>query len=186
MKNELGKCSVCGEDLTKFGNKELKDGILCRNCVKLASPWLTDEEYREMSVEQMKKHLEYREKNLAKLESFVKSRKVEGKYSLYIDDENGNFLISKKKDLKKDNPDVMPLEGIQEITVSEEKYPDGEGTDVYFETKLEGGEFSTVRLRVNEFPGALRDSDEFREAEKLALDYLDALASDDFEEVKEG
>lgn len=185
MKDELGKCSVCGEDLTKFGNKELKDGILCRNCVKLASAWLTDEDYKEKTVEQMKKHLEYRKKNLEKLESFKKSRVIDGKYSLYIDDENGNFLISKRKDLKKDNPDVMTLDSIQEITVSEEKYPDGEGMDVYFEAKVDGDEFNTVRLRVNEFPGALRDSDEFRNAEKLALDYLDALASDDFEEVKE-
>ena len=40
---EVSLCSVCEEPLTAFGSKELKDGILCRNCAKELSEWLTDE-----------------------------------------------------------------------------------------------------------------------------------------------
>ena len=39
------KCSICGGNLNDFGSKDLKDGVVCRYCVKKASPWLSDEDY---------------------------------------------------------------------------------------------------------------------------------------------
>lgn len=186
MSNNQERCSICNEELTKFGNKTLKDGVLCRNCVKLASEWLSDDDYAKRSVEDMKKHLAYREENLKKLDGFVSSRKIEGKYSVYIDDENGNFLVSKRKDLKKDNPDIVSLKNVEEIAVTQEKYLDNGGMDVFFEAKIDNDEINTIRFRVNEFPGVEADSEDFESANKTALDYLDAIAGDEFEEVKEG
>ena len=55
-------CSVCGNKLTRYGSKILKDGILCRNCAKLASEWLDNVDYAEKTVEQLKEHLAYRQK----------------------------------------------------------------------------------------------------------------------------
>lgn len=184
MSNNLERCSVCNEELTKFGNKELKDGVLCRNCVKLASEWLTDEDYKNRTVEQIKKHLAYREENLKKLDGFNKSKVVEGKYSVYIDEDNKNFMISKRKDLKKDNPDILPLDSIEEITVTDEKYLDSDGRDIYFEAKLNNDEINTIKFRVNEFPGV--EGEDVDLANRTALAYLDALADEEyFEEVKE-
>ena len=101
------KCSVCGEPLTKYGNKTLKDGTLCRNCVKIASPWLDDEDYATKSVSDMRKHLEYRKANEERLKNFKETKKVEGKYNLYLDNTNKQFVISKRKDLVKENADVI-------------------------------------------------------------------------------
>ena len=64
------KCSVCGKRLTKFGNRILKDGLLCRNCAKMASSWLSDDDYAQRSGEDMKRHLDYRRDNFKKLDNF--------------------------------------------------------------------------------------------------------------------
>ena len=90
--DNLEKCSICNEQLTDYGNKQLKDGVLCRNCVKLASEWLSDEDYKKRSVKDIKKHLKYREDNLKKLEAFKTSREVKGKYTLYIHDGGRKYL----------------------------------------------------------------------------------------------
>ena len=181
--DNLEKCSICNEQLTDFGNKTLKDGVLCRNCVKLASAWLSDEDYAKRSVEDIKKHLKYREDNLKKLETFKASREIKGKYSLYIDDNDKKFVLSKRKDLIKENADVLDLDDVLEISVYEKKYKDSDGVDVYFEAKLDNDEINTVTLRVNEFPGILTDSDDYKNVSELAINYLDELMKDmDFKE----
>lgn len=183
MSDNLQNCSVCGEILTDYGNKELKDGILCRNCVKLASEWLSDEDYKKRTVKDIKKHLRYREANLVNLDSFKVSRKTEGKYSLYIDDDNKLFVVSKRKDLKKDNADVISLDDIVEMSVYEKKYQDKDTVDVYFDIKLNNKELNEVLFRVNEFNGLSVDSDEYKQASELAINYLDELMKDqDFQE----
>lgn len=186
MSDNVERCSICGEELTKFGNKELKDGVLCRNCVKLASSWLSDEDYKNRTVEEMKRHLAYREENLKKLEGFAKDRCVEGKYSLYIDDGKKEFVLSKRKDMKKENPDVISLDDVCEMSVTEEPYPEGEGVDIFFEAVLDNEELGKIRLRVNEFPGMTKDDEEYPKVCETALAYLDALADEEvFEEVEE-
>ena len=182
--NDQERCSLCNEELSRYGNKQLADGIMCRNCAKLVSPWYTDDDLKEMTVEALRDHLEYRKQNEEKVAAFKESRKVDGKYSLYIDDEDGLFMLSKRKDLQKDNPDVLALGDIEEIEVSEERYQDT-GVDIYLKMKLNGGQIRHLKMRVNEFPGIARESDEYQNDSKLALAYLDALASEDFEEVKE-
>jgi len=186
MSDNVERCSICGEELTKFGNRQLKDGVMCRNCVKLASSWLSEEDYRNRTVEEMKKHLKYREENLEKLAKFKKDRCVEGKYSLYIDDEKKEFVLSKRKDMKKENPDIIPLDAVTEMSVTEEPYKEGEGVNIFFEAVLENEELNTVRLRVNEFPGMTKDDEEYPKVCDTALAYLDALADKEvFEEVEE-
>jgi len=175
-------CSVCGEQLTKFGSKQLKDGILCRNCAKLASEWLTDEDYLNMSIEDMKNHLQYRKDNSEKVKAFKASKVIEGKYSLYIDDDNKQFLFSKRKDLIKDNPDVIDYADLKEISVYEQQYLKEKTFDIFFSAELGNKQLSHLDLRVNEFPGLDRDTKEFKEASEIALAYLDALvAQDDLE-----
>ena len=186
MSENVERCSLCNEELTKFGNRDLKDGVLCRNCVKLASSWLSEEDYRNRTVEEMRKHLKYREENRNRLGDFVKDRCVEGKYSLYIDDGKKEFILSKRKDMKKENPDIIPLDHVCEMSVTEEAYKEGEGVDIFFEAVLEDEELDRIRLRVNEFPGMTKDDEEYPKVCETALAYLDALADKEiFEEVEE-
>lgn len=183
MNNNDGKCSVCGKQLTDYGNKELLDGILCRDCVKLASPWLSDDDFKKRSVEDIKKHLKYREDNLERLKNFKDVRSVKGKYSLYIDDDNKMFVVSKRKDYVKDNADVIDFDDIEEISVYEKQYKNEDGVDVFFEAKLNNKEIPVLKFRVNEFTGFDKQSDEYKKASELAVEYLDELVKDlDFEE----
>ena len=184
MSDKVERCSVCNEELTNYGSKQLKDGILCRNCAKLASSWLEDDDYLLKSVKDMKKHLKYREDNLKKLEGFKPSREVDGKYSLYIDDDNKQFIISKKKDFVKDNADVIDLKDIDEMSVYEQQYLKEDGVDIFFEAKLNNPELNKVHFRVNEFPGINQKTDEYKQASEIAVKYIDALMDKDFEEVE--
>ena len=45
-------CEICGKEVCMFGYKNLKDGEICQDCVKLLSPWF--EERREATVAQIK------------------------------------------------------------------------------------------------------------------------------------
>ncbi|MBQ1899725.1 MAG: DUF4428 domain-containing protein [Erysipelotrichaceae bacterium] len=180
-------CSLCGEPLSRYGNKKIKDGVLCRNCIKPASPWLSDSDYEKMSVEDFRKHLEYRNENLKKLDVFKTDKKVEGKYTLYLDEADKRFLISKRKDYKKDNADVFDFDEIKEISIYEEKYGETDDVDICFDIKLENKQIDNVFFRVNEFPGLIRDSKEHKESIDLALSYLAAFEEEEdlhFEQVE--
>ena len=178
MDNEK-TCSLCGKPLSKYGNRKIKDGVLCRNCIKAASPWLTEEAYEKLSLDDYRKHLEYRELNKEKLKAFEAAKSIAGKYSLYLDEKNQQFLISKRKDYKKENADVMSLDDIREITIYEERYLDGNDVDICFDMKLKNDQIGDVCFRVNEFPGLIRDSEEHKAALDLALSYLDAFENED-------
>lgn len=184
MSDNVQKCSVCNEELTDYGNKTLKDGVLCRNCVKLASQWLEDDDYAKKSVKDIKKHLKNRELNLEKLKNFKQSRKVDGKYSLYIDDDNKQFVISKRKDIVKDNADVLPMAEIEEMGIYEQQYLKEDGVDIFFEAKLNDPDLSRVYFRVNEFPGINQTTDEYKQASENALKIMEELMGSDFEEVE--
>lgn len=177
-------CSLCGRQLTKYGNKKLKDGTLCRICAKVSSPWLSDEDFSRKTVEDMRKHIIYRGQNLAKLDTFVCSKVVEGKYSLYLDEENRQLYFAKKKDVKRENPDIIPFDDVEEISIVEEKYLNEDAADLMFEVKLNNDELSRMYFRVNEFPGINTQSEEYAKTSELADNYLKALMEDmDFEEV---
>ena len=183
---EEAVCSLCGQQLSRYGNKMLKDGVLCRNCAKLASPWLSSEDYKKLSIEDMKKHMAYREANREKLEHFLSEKVVEGKYSLYLDETNGQFMISKRKDPIKANTDVIPFAAIEEMNIVEEDYLDEEAGDIRFEMKLNSGEIGHLSFRVNEFPGLGKDTEDYEKAKQKAFEYLDALIQTDaFEEAVE-
>ncbi len=187
MNNNEKICVLCGEPLSRYGNKKIKDGVLCRNCIKPASPWLNDDDYRKMDLDAFKKHLEYRQENLKKLEAFKTDKTVAGKYSLYLDEGGRQFVISKRKDLKKENADVVKLDEIKEISIFEEAYPDSDDVDICFDMKLDNREIDNIYFRVNEFPGLIRGGEEHKQSLDLAMRYLDAFESEDgvdFEQVE--
>ena len=162
-------CPVCGRRLTKYGNKQLKDGILCRTCAIFSSPFLRDEDFAERTVDDMKKHLDYRRENAHKLESFKKGVTVEGRYTLCVDEEN---------------PDIISLDSIREMSVVEEQYLKEDGVDVLMELELDNDEVKHVGFRINEFPGINSKTEEYRKTCETADEYLKAIiAVTDMEEV---
>ncbi|MBQ6335265.1 MAG: DUF4428 domain-containing protein [Erysipelotrichaceae bacterium] len=185
--NDEKVCALCGKPLSRYGNKKIKDGTLCRNCIKPASPWLSDDDYLKMDLDAYRKHLEYRLENLKKLEDFKGEKSVEGKYSLYLDDANKLFAISKRKDLKKENADVISLDDVKEISIFEEGYPDSEDVDICFDLKLANEQIDNICFRVNEFPGLIKGGEEHQAAIDLAMSYLNAFEAEDgldFEQVE--
>ena len=100
-------CSLCQNPLTAFGSKVAKDGVICRDCAKKASPFLTDEDIKRRSIARMKNHLEYRERNLKKLANFRPSKEVDGKYRLCVEEKRNRFLFSKRNNWEAENPDIF-------------------------------------------------------------------------------
>ena len=172
------KCSICVGNLTEFGNKDIKNGVVCRYCVKKASPWLSDEDYLRRDVKAFKKHLEYREKNQQIVDSFEPERTIEGKYSLYLDRDHGEFVISKRKDYKKDNADVLKYKDLKELTIFEEKDETG-NYNLLMDIQLKNKEIDNVCFRVNEFPGLERESKEYKAALDKAYEYLNGFNEED-------
>ena len=172
------KCSICGGNLTEFGNRNIKNGIVCRYCVKKASPWLSDDDYLKRDVKAFIKHLKYREKNQAKVDAFEPERTISGKYSLYLNRDKGEFVISKRKDYKKDNADVLLYKDIKELTVYEQKDPTG-NYNIYMDVRLKNKELDDVCFRVNEFPGLDRESKEYKIAMDKAYEYINGFDKQD-------
>ena len=180
-------CSVCGKPLSRYGNRKLKDGAVCRNCIKPASEWLDDSDYERMSVADFVRHLDYRKENEEKVNSFEPDKTIEGKYTLYLSSTGKDFLFSKRKDYKKSNPDVIAFDDITEINIFEEKYLDTEDVDICFNVKLNNDQIDNIYFRVNEFPGLVRDSKEHQEAIDLAMKYLEGFENEedmDFEQTE--
>ena len=93
-----------------LGNRKLEDGNLCKECAKKLSPWF--EERRHSTVDDIKRQLEYRKQNEAKVQNFHITRQIPTKtYNVYIDDTQGNFTIAHNLDTR-ENPDILPLSSI--------------------------------------------------------------------------
>ena len=90
-------CMICHEPLSRYGNKAIKDGMICRNCVKLLSPWLSDEEIAVKDTNGIREHLARREENRKDVRDFLTTRKTEGHYSILFDDTKDRFIITRKK-----------------------------------------------------------------------------------------
>ena len=173
------KCSVCNNTLTKFGSQPLKDGIACRKCVKEASEWLSANEYMSMTVEDFRNHLTYRKQNLSLADKFVKNKAVIGRYILFIDNVHNAFVFTKKEDLKEDNPDIISLESVDTIKITEKKYYNSDTYDVFLNVALKNCPFKDMKIRINDFPAIEKSSSDYKRAIDLAYAYLDTL-------VKEG
>ena len=107
-------CEICGKEVGLLGYKKLKDGEICKDCVKLLSPWF--EERRESTVEQIKAQLAYREQNAKEHENFTISRKIgDEEYYMYIEEENGvptRFFVTSRSDYKSENPDIIAFKDV--------------------------------------------------------------------------
>ena len=112
-------CDICGEKIGLLGNRKLDDGNLCKDCAKKLSPWFEDR--RHSTVEDIKRQLEYREKNKKAVMDFCITRQINTRnYNVFIDDNKGNFTVARKLDVN-ENPDIVPLSAIVQCRVDVER-----------------------------------------------------------------
>ena len=107
-------CEICGKEVGMFGYKKLKDGEICKDCVKLLSPWFEDR--REATVAQIKEQIAYREQNAKEHENFTISRKIgDEEYIMYIEEVSSvptRFFVTCKSDYKAENPDIISFKDV--------------------------------------------------------------------------
>ena len=107
-------CEICGKEVGMFGYKKLQDGEICKDCVKLLSPWFEDR--RESTVAQIKEQLAYREQNAKEHENFTISRKIGDEEAfMYIEEVNGvptRFFVTSRSDYKAENPDIISFKDV--------------------------------------------------------------------------
>ena len=107
-------CEICGKEVGMFGYKKLEDGEICKDCVKLLSPWFEDR--RHATVEQIKEQIAYRQRNAKELENFTISRQIgEEAYIMYIeevDDIPTRFFVTNCSDYMAANPDIISFKDV--------------------------------------------------------------------------
>ena len=107
-------CEICGKEVGLLGYKKLQDGEICKDCVKLLSPWFEDR--RESTVAQIKEQLAYRERNAKEHENFTISRKIgDEEYIMYIEEVGGvptRFFVTDRSDYKAENPDIISFKDV--------------------------------------------------------------------------
>ena len=111
-------CEICGKEVGMFGYKKLKDGEICKDCVKLLSPWFEDR--KESTVAQIKAQIAYRAQNAEDLKTFQPT-KVFGDYEyMYIEERDGvpyRFCVSRDKDYQKENADLILCKDVAEVII---------------------------------------------------------------------
>ena len=104
-------CEICGKEVGMFGYKKLKDGEICKDCVKLLSPWFDDR--RHSTVDQIKRQLAAREENQRKLQSWNHDLSYGEYQKLYVRIVNGvpeSFVVTSADNYREYNADIIPFE----------------------------------------------------------------------------
>ena len=133
-------CEICGKEVGMFGYKKLEDGEICKDCVKLLSPWFDDR--RHSTVEQIKQQLIYRENNKKELADFRASQVIGDNYKMYVEEVNGvptRFLVTDADSYMDENPDIIEFKDLLSCTADiqtderELKRDDGNGNEVSYD-----------------------------------------------------
>ena len=106
-------CEICGKEVGMFGYKKLEDGEICKDCVKLLSPWFDDR--RHATVEQIKAQIAYREENRKQLACFRPAKSFGERSKIYVEYENGapsRFAVTRYDDLMEENADLISFKDV--------------------------------------------------------------------------
>ena len=132
-------CEICGKEVGIFGYKKLEDGEICKDCVKLLSPWFDDR--RHSTVEQIKAQLAYREENKAALNAFRPTVAYGERYTLRAEVVNGvpaRFVIERGDNYKDENADIVNFKDVTSFNIDvrehdrEIKYRNSKGEEVSY------------------------------------------------------
>ena len=111
-------CEICGKEVGMFGYKKLEDGEICKDCVKLLSPWFDDR--RHSTVAQIKQQISYREENRAALNGFRPTISYGECYALRAELTNGvptRFVIERNNDYREENADIINFRDVTSFNI---------------------------------------------------------------------
>ena len=132
-------CEICGKEVGMFGYKKLEDGEICKDCIKLLSPWFDDR--RHSTVEQIKAQIAYREENRTALDSFRPTVAYGERYTLRAELVNGiptRFVVAQTDDYKEENADIISFKDVTSFNIDvredkrELKYRNSDGENVSY------------------------------------------------------
>ena len=106
-------CEICGKEVGMFGYKKLEDGEICKDCIKLLSPWFDDR--RHSTVDQIKQQLSYREENKTALNGFRPTMAFGERYTLRAELNNGvptRFVVERTDNYKEENADIISFRDV--------------------------------------------------------------------------
>ena len=101
-------CEICGKEVGLLGYKKLEDGEICKDCVKLLSPWFDDR--RHSTVEQIKAQLQAREYNKLAMETWQPSIALGEYYTMYVKTKGDvpiSFVVSNSDKYRENNADIL-------------------------------------------------------------------------------
>ena len=162
-------CEICGKEVGMFGYKKLEDGEICKDCVKLLSPWFDDR--RHSTVAQIKQQLAYREENRAALNGFRPSVAYGERFVLRAEIVDGvprRFVVQRTDNFKEENADIINFKDVTSFNIDvhehdrELKRRNAEGDmvsyvppryeysyDFYAEIQVNHPYFSQIRFEIN-------------------------------------
>ena len=161
-------CEICGKEVGVFGYKKLEDGEICKDCVKLLSPWFDDR--RHSTVEQIKAQLAYREENRAALNTFRPTQAFGEYYTIRAELVQGvpTRFVVERDNYMEENADLISFKDVTsfEIDVDEDerelKYRNNNGEEVsykppryeysynfYAKLYVNNPYFDDIRVRLN-------------------------------------
>ncbi|MBQ8950125.1 MAG: DUF4428 domain-containing protein [Eubacterium sp.] len=106
-------CDICGEKIGLLGNRKVEDGNVCKNCAAKLSPFMSGR--RHTTLEDIKRHLEYREQNKQSVAQFNPNMVLGNNTKVYIDQNMGCFAVSRDRDWRSKNPDIIPLNQVSNV-----------------------------------------------------------------------
>ena len=111
-------CEICGKEVGMFGYKKLEDGEICKDCVKLLSPWFDDR--RHSTVDQIKQQLAYREENRKALNTFRPTVAFGEDYTLRAELVNGvptRFVVERTDSYMEENADIINFRDVTSFNI---------------------------------------------------------------------
>ena len=111
-------CEICGKEVGMLGYKKLEDGEICKDCVKLLSPWFDDR--RHSTVEQIQRQISAREENQRQLQTWSHDISFGEYQKIYVRRVNGvpeSFVITSSDNYKQSNADIISFRNVTSCDV---------------------------------------------------------------------
>lgn len=193
-------CVVCGDKASILTRIKLNDGFLCSDCAKKCSEHLDD--YDEITAEEIKKHLQYRNKNKhsAMLKEFTATMSL-GEYEiLRIDELHEYWLLETEKRFNNNNPDIFTFAQITDVEFVRKKECLNEfdseeanqkisnkfkrkknrcpiyGYWFYVVIKIKHPCFTEINMRINKYIISEKNQIEYLAAVRTAQDIVDVIS----------
>lgn len=187
-------CDICGEKIGLLGKRKVEDGNICSKCTKKLSPFF--KERKRSTVNDIKDQLAYREENRRNLNSFNQTRTYGTRTKVYIDDAQQCFVVSRARDFREDNADIIKLSQVTGARYDVKEHrseiyrKDSEGRSVSYNPPryeysyefkvyidVNSPYFDEIEFELTDYRPDSRHSSDYHRFEDMANELVNALKS---------